>query len=227
MKNVFITGITGLLGTNLAEDLLNKGYCVKALIRHSFTIISHPNLILIQGNLYDNIESHLSDIDVFIHIAAQTGQNLTRYTTYKKVNVDATKHLFKQCQLSGVKKFIFVSSANTIGYGSKNGLGNEKNPMKAPFTKSWYALSKFEAEQYLLTHNKDMELNIINPTFMIGGYDSKPSSGKIILMGWKKELIFYPCGGKNFVAVKDVSQAIIQCMELGQNNERYLICNEN
>src|SRR5690606_20062376 len=120
--------------------------------------------------------------------------------------------LFKQCQLSGVKKFIFVSSANTIGYGSKNGLGNEKNPMKAPFTKSWYALSKFEAEQYLLTHNKDMELNIINPTFMIGGYDSKPSSGKIILMGWKKELIFYPCGGKNFVAVKDVSQAIIQCM---------------
>lgn len=35
MKNVFITGITGLLGTNLAIELLEKHYTVRALLRNN------------------------------------------------------------------------------------------------------------------------------------------------------------------------------------------------
>jgi len=229
MKNIFITGITGLLGTNLTEDLLMQGFRVKALIRNSlkFTEFHHPNLILIEGNLQDDVAQHLTDTDIFIHIAAETNQNLIKYTDYRKINVNATKQLFKVCKDSDVKKFIFVSSANTIGYGSETHLGTENSPMKTPFTKSMYAKSKWEAEQYLLSHNDGIETIIVNPTFMIGSYDSKPSSGKIILMAWKKKIVFYPPGGKNFVGVKDVSQAIIQSIEFGENGERYLISNEN
>jgi nucleoside-diphosphate-sugar epimerase len=229
MKIVFITGITGLLGTNLAEDLLMQGFRVKALIRNisKFTEFCHPNLLLIQGNLQDDIVQHLLDVDVFIHIAAVISQNLTKYADYSKINVNATRHLFAACKHSGVKKFIFVSSANTIGYGSETYLGRENLSMRTPFTKSMYAKSKREAEQYLLSHKDAIEIIILNPTFMIGNYDSKPSSGKIILMAWKKKLIFYPPGGKNFVDVKDVSQAIIQSIVFGQSGERYLISNEN
>src|SRR5690606_11621269 len=148
MKNVFITGITGLLGANLAEDLLKEGYFVKALVRKNFNEFSHPNLQLIQGNLFDEYSKELSETDVFIHIAAETSQHLTKYTDYYKTNVEATQHLFKTCEKAGVKKFIFVSSANTMGYGSIPNLGNETRAMKAPFTNSMYAKSKWEAEQY-------------------------------------------------------------------------------
>lgn len=227
MKNVFITGITGLLGTNLAEDLLKEGYFVKALVRNNFNEFSHPNLQQIQGNLFDEYTKELSQTDVFIHIAAETNQHLTKNEDYYKTNVEATQHLFKTCEKTGDKKFIFVSSANTMGYGSILNLGDETQPMKGPFTNSMYAKSKWKAEQYLLSNQSIVEVVVINPTFTIGKYDSKPSSGKIILMGWKKKLIFFPPGGKNFVAVKDVSQAIIQSIELAKNGERYLIGNEN
>lgn len=227
MKNIFITGITGLLGTNLAEDLLKEGHYVKALVRRDFNEFSHPNLQLIQGNLCDEYLKELSETDVFIHIAAETRQNLTKYIEYYKTNVEATQHVFKTCEKAGVKKFIFVSSANTIGYGSISNLGDETQPIKTPFITSMYAKSKWEAERDLLSNNSAVEVVIINPTFMIGKYDSKPSSGKIILMAWKKKIIFYPPGGKNFVAVKDVSQAVIQSIELGKNGERYIVGGEN
>src|SRR5690554_7967565 len=58
---------------------------------------------------------------------------------------------------------------------------------------------------------------------MIGAYDSKPSSGKIILMGLKKRIVFYPPGGKNFVPVKDVVNAIINAFHKGTSGEKYLI----
>lgn len=95
------------------------------------------------------------------------------------------------------------------------------------FKQSHYAKSKLEAENYLLKNKHKIDTVIINPTFMLGAYDTKPSSGKIILMGWNKRLIFYPPGGKNFVHVKDVSFGIIKAIEKGVSGEKYLLANTN
>jgi nucleoside-diphosphate-sugar epimerase len=46
-------------------------------------------------------------------------------------------------------------------------------------------------------------------------------------MGWKKKVIFYPPGGKNFVHVEDVANGIIRCIEKGMNGEKYILANEN
>ncbi|PVW15810.1 NAD-dependent epimerase/dehydratase family protein [Marixanthomonas spongiae] len=229
MKNIFITGITGLLGGNLAIDLLQKGYRVKAILRNknAYKGITHPNLELIQGNLNDDLTPHLLGIDVFVHTAAETSQNLMKYTAYRTINFEATKHLFLNSVECGVKKFIFVSTANTVGFGSLKNPGDENSPIREPFTKSLYAKSKLEAENYLLSQQDKMNIIVIHPTFMLGAYDNKPSSGKIILFGLRKKLLFFPPGGKNFVHVKDVSQGIINSIELRVKDNNYLIANEN
>ncbi|MEC4113415.1 NAD-dependent epimerase/dehydratase family protein [Myroides pelagicus] len=229
MKNVFITGITGLLGTNLALDLLAKGYTVKALLRNkkSYTLIDHHNLELIQGNLFDILDQHLTQVDVCIHIAAETAQHYTDYERYQRINVEASKHLQESCIRTGVKKFVFISSANSLGFGTLTNPGDQYTPLKKPFTDSFYAQSKREAEVCLLKNTDKIHTIILNPTFMLGPYDRKPSSGKIILMAWKKKIIFSPPGGKNFVNVKDVVKAINNSLLSGRNGEKYLIANEN
>ena len=58
---------------------------------------------------------------------------------------------------------------------------------------------------------------------MLGAYDTKPSSGKIILMGLNKKLLFHPPGGKNFVHVRDVAKGLISCLEKGKNGERFVL----
>lgn len=229
MKKVFVTGATGLLGTNTIIKLLQYDYSVTALVRKKSSWMGeeNENLRLIEGDLFSDISEHLQDVGTVIHIAAETSQDLLRYEDYKKTNYDAVVHLFAQTVSVGVEKFLFVSTANTLGYGNSAPWGNEEAPQLYPFTRSYYAKSKLETENYLLQQRKETKVVIVNPTFMIGAYDRKPSSGKIIFWAWKKKLVFYPKGGKNFVHVEDVVEGIIKATENGKNGEKYLLANEN
>ena len=229
MKKVFITGISGLLGTNLAAALLDQGYFVKAIIRDAsrYKGKNTSNLELIQMDLSGDYSNSLKEADIVIHVAAETSTNLIRYAAYEKINYEATVRLFEIAKENKVEQFIFISTANTIGYGSLKYLGTETNKMKAPFSKLFYAQSKLKAENYLLNNQRGINLKVLNPTFMIGPYDSKPSSGKIILMSLNKRVVFYPPGGKNFVPVKDVVSAIINSFQHGRSGEKYLISGSN
>ena len=227
--NIFLTGISGLLGTNLIIDLLEKGHYVKGFIRDKsrYKGPSHQNLELIQGTFSDDLKPLLNDIDIVIHAAAETNQHLIHYADYSAVNYEATIRLMEAAVNSKIRKFIFVSTTNTLGFGSLDKLGDEQKKIRYPFSASFYAKSKLEAENYLLKQNAKTEVIIVNPGFIIGAYDSKPGSGRIILRGLNKKIIFYPCGGKSFVHVRDVAQGIINCLEKGKNGEKYLLVNEN
>lgn len=229
MKKVFITGITGLLGANVVLKLLENGYFVIALVRKKSGYLGEEseNLRLIEGNLWYDISKYLDGVSYFIHIAAETNQDLLSYEEYEKINYDASIHLFLLAVASKVEKFLFVSTANTIGFGNSEELGNEKKLQKYPFTHSFYAQSKLKTENYLLQNNRNIDVIILNPTFMIGKHDNKPSSGKIIFWVWKKKVIFYPKGGKNFVHAEDVANGILKAIEKGKNGEKYLLTNEN
>lgn len=229
MKTVFVTGITGLLGANLVQSLTEDGFRVIGLVRNksSYKGSLVPGLTLVEGSLFSDLTGYMKGVDVVVHAAAETRQNLIRYQDYADVNCNGTVMLYLTAVHCQVKKFIFVSSANTLGYGSADAPGNESMPVRSPFDKSFYAKSKIEAENYLLQNRSRTDVVIINPTFMLGALDSKPSSGKIILMGWKKRILFYPPGGKNFVHVQDVATAIRRCMLTGKNGERFIIAGEN
>ena len=63
---------------------------------------------------------------------------------------------------------------------------------------------------------------------MLGAFDTKPSSGRIILMGLHKKLISLSTGREKFrVYVKDVAQSIINAITHAKNGEKYIACNEN
>jgi nucleoside-diphosphate-sugar epimerase len=229
MKSVFVTGVNGLLGTNLVHLLLNRGYLVKGLIREKSRYKGKvsPNLQWVVGDLFDDYTKELLDVDYAVHCAAIICQKKLCYNDYYKANVNATVQLFQAAASCKVKRFIFVSTANTVGYGSFDKPGHENVPIREPFSYSFYARSKKEAEDYLISHNHRMETIIVNPTFMLGPYDTMPSSGRIILLGWRRKVIFYPPGGKNFVHVEDVAEGIIKCLESGRAGDKYILSGEN
>lgn len=224
MKTIFLTGLNGLLGTNICHELLDSNFKVIGLLRNKKKYFGkiHSNLKIIEGDLFDDFKIQFEKIDCIIHTAAITDQNILNYNTYKKINCSASLHLIKCAIESEVKQFIFVSSANTIqnNYCSKT-------DAYSFISKSFYAKSKKEAENDLLQYKDKINITIINPTFMIGAYDSKPSSGKIILMGWKKKIVFYPPGGKNFIHVQDVSTQIVKLINTGISGKKYLLANKD
>ncbi len=228
---VLVTGANGLLATNTIIELLDRGYLVKGLIRNknNFTSFEHDNLELFEGDITNelDVDNAVKDCDIVIHAAANTNQNLLSLSDYKEVNVRGTEKILKASIDQAVKKIIFVSTANTFGYGSKNKPGTELTEIKEPFSNSYYAISKLEAQNVLLKASKKIAVIVVNPTFMLGAYDAKPSSGRIILMGLKKYIVFYPPGGKNFIHVNDAASGIVNAIEKGKNGEAYLLANEN
>ncbi|MFV8838276.1 NAD-dependent epimerase/dehydratase family protein [Salinimicrobium soli] len=222
MKKVFVTGSSGLLGTNLIEELLDNDFVVKGLVRdpQNYSGKKSPELELIRGSIMEELDAKMEGCDFVIHLAAETAQNIPDYNHYHKINVEGTMNVLEATLKNGIRKLVYVSTANTVSE-------DPSEEMKFPFTRSFYAQSKLGAEKALLEKKGELEVVIANPTFMLGAYDSKPTSGKIILMGMDRKFIFHPPGGKNFVHVRDVAKGLISCLEHGINGERYVLAGEN
>lgn len=62
---------------------------------------------------------------------------------------------------------------------------------------------------------------------MLGAWDSRPSSGRIILVGYRHRFMFCQPGGKNFVATGDVAKGIVSALSHGKDGESYLLSGEN
>src|SRR5690606_14332844 len=126
-----------------------------------------------------------------------------------------------------IKRFVYVGTANTFGYGSLQDPGDETRRPSALFRDAWYAKSKLEGQQKALAASDKIEMIIVSPTLMIGPYDGKPSNGAIIRMGYGKKLIFHPPGGKNFVNAEDAARGVVDALEKGKRGEAYLLAGEN
>lgn len=231
MVKVLVTGANGLLATNTIVELVKNGYFVKALVRNrnKFILTNNSNIEIVEGDItdYSSIERAIKDCEFVIHAAAETRQGISGKKDYSKVNVTGTENVFNAAIKSSVKRIIHVSTSNVFGFGTKEIPGDETFKIRKPFSDSYYVKSKVEAQKMALSFSDKIEVVVVNPTFMIGACDQKPSSGRIILMGYNKRMIFCPPGGKNFVDVKDASKAIVSSLKRGKNNEAYILSGEN
>ncbi|MFI2744039.1 NAD-dependent epimerase/dehydratase family protein [Zhouia sp. PK063] len=227
---VLVTGANGLLATHIIKNLLEKNYQVKGLLRspEKFVLPEHENLELVTADINDEekITKIIATVDAVIHAAALTTPNFITYEPYYNVNVLGTKIIVDACLTNHIKKLVYVSSANSIGFGTLENPGNETLPPSSPFKETFYAKSKYEGELLVLAATHKLNATVVNPTFMLGAFDAKPSSGKIILMAGKK-IMFYPPGGKNFVNATEAAEGVIKALEIGKTGERYLLSGEN
>lgn len=228
---VLVTGANGLLATNTILTLLSRGYEVRGLIRDTrkFLLPPHDNLNLVVGDITDRVsmEQAIGGCDYVIHCAATTDQRLLRYDDYHRINVQGTENVIQMAIKNDVKKIVYVGTANTFGYGTLAAPGNETMPPESPFSEAWYAKSKLEGQHSVLAAADKIAVTIVSPTFMIGPYDGKPSSGAIIRMGYLKKLVFHPPGGKNFVNVTDAANGVVDALEKGKHKEAYLLAGDN
>ncbi|MEM6378687.1 MAG: NAD-dependent epimerase/dehydratase family protein, partial [Bacteroidota bacterium] len=128
-----------------------------------------------------------------------------------------------------VKRFIFVSTANCQTNGTLANPGDESGGFMPWLKGSGYAYSKFLAQQLVLDAVKEKDLPglIVQPTFLVGPYDARPSSGALLLHGLNKRIVFHPHGGKNFIDVTSAACAIVNALTKGEIGETYLLAGEN
>jgi len=233
-KKVFITGASGLLGANLIEKLLaqnSKISQVYALVREkerSFDRLEKLNVEIIKGDITeDKWAKNISDMDIIYHLAAKINvpSAIENPLETYKINVNGTINLLEAIKkYNDNAKLVYCSSANV--YGQPKYLPINENHSLFPLEP--YGASKAAAEMICSAYHNAYNINYvcIRPFYIYGpGQENTQFVPRIILnilnnkpvIKGKKDVV------RDFVYVKDVSNALIIAAEKGKNGEIYNI----
>ena len=237
---ILLTGASGLLGHNVLRELLKRGFRVRAIVRSEGAIneaaIPAGKEALLEvrvGNILDfkSLAQLSVGCDAAVNCAGVTDMSMLYLDDYLPVNRDLPVALCSIMEESGsMNTLVDVSSANTIANGCALCPAREDESYRKPYSQSLYAQSKFLSEQNLTLWAKnhpDKRVIIVNPGYIIGGFDYKPSSGKLLLAGYRKPLMAAPGGGKSFVAASDAAGAIVNALDRGRSGQKYLLTSDN
>ena len=227
---ILLTGSTGFLGNNVLRHLLKDGHQVVATNRHTSDPRPFDGLDIetLQIDLNDlkSVGHAVSDVDLVIHSAASIHLGWTQLEASRRVNVAATQGLAQAARRRNIR-MIHVSTVDTLAPASSTTVMTEtdQHPSKPACS---YVVSKREAEvAFLQEVQRGLDGDIVNPGFMVGPWDWKPSSGQMMLAVAKGAGLFAPSGGCTVVDVRDVACGIISAIKNGRSGERYILGGEN
>jgi len=167
MTKYLVTGSTGFIGNRLLGLLKTIDCDVRLLARSK--VDNYETVVCNLGK--DRIPKHaLESIDTVFHLAgfAHDMQDPSKVKhLYHAVNVEATVELARLAVVSGVNRFVFISSVKAGG-GLSSGKCINESDQNEP--EGVYGKSKREAELKLLKIGKEsgMHISIIRPSLVYG-----------------------------------------------------------
>ena len=169
--NIFITGVAGFLGANLADYYVAKGYNVSGcdnLVGGDITNVN-PKVKFYQGNCeeLDFMTRIMKNSDIVCHAAAYAHEGLSSIspTLICNNNVTGSVSVFTAAIRNNVKRIVYCSSM--ARYGNIN-LPFKEDDIPNPVDP--YGVSKLAAEKILkiLAETHGIEYNIAVPHNIIG-----------------------------------------------------------
>ena len=158
IKNIFITGGAGYVGSKLVPKLLSLGHKVTVLdlmIYGENVLNDHEKLTKIKGDIRDLnlLKNFLPGHDVLIHLACISNDPSFELnpTLGKSINLDAFEPLVKISLKNKISQFIYASSSSV--YGIKKEKNVTEDMSLEPLTD--YSKFKGDCEKILNSHSSD------------------------------------------------------------------------
>ena len=168
MKRIVITGVNGIIGSELKKRFIEKGYYVIGIDRtepkreEDSGQFEYAKLDITDKDKVGQFFSELR-FDYLIHCAALVHKNSPdlSFGNFMKINFDGTKNIFDSVvenkSNSGFGGAVFFSTIEVYGGEGRDGVVSEGDECK-PIT--FYGKSKLAAEKYLGELNKENKLPI-------------------------------------------------------------------
>jgi UDP-glucose 4-epimerase len=225
---ILVTGGAGFIGSHLVDLLLISGHQVRVLDNLSTgdlgnLSLNQPHLSFIQGDIRDPaaIATAVEGIDAIVHLAAVASvqASVADPQGTHQVNLVGTLNLLEAARRTGIKRFVFASSAAV--YGDVKTLPVAEDIPLAPLTP--YAADKLSSEYYLDFYRRQHDLDpVIFRFFNIFGPRQDPSSpysGVIsiflehIFSGRSLNVYGDGCQSRDFVYVTDLVSLLRRAVE--------------
>jgi dihydroflavonol-4-reductase len=158
-----------------------------------------------------------------IHSAALVHCGWWHADEMRRVNVDGTRNVARAAKRAGVR-FVHVSSVDALGLRADGIPADEETPAGG-MPEIPYVVTKRAAEAAVLDEVAGgLDAVIVNPVYMLGPWDWKPSSGRMMIeVVVKGKGLFAPPGSNDFVDVRDVANGIVAALDRGRTGRRYIL----
>jgi dihydroflavonol-4-reductase len=225
-----VTGATGLLGNNLVRQLCRQGHRIRVLARAAPPIVSLADLDveIVAGDVTDReaVQRAVRGVRYVIHAAGDLHIGQRHLERQRRVNVQGTAHVAEAARLAGAR-LVHVSTVDVLP-ASRNGVPIREEEMGEAKDDNTYVQTKREAEEVVDRQQQlGLDAIIIRPGFMLGPWDWKPSSGRMLLAvarHWKPAA---PTGGMSGCDVREVARATLIAATIAPAGRHYNLAGEN
>lgn len=229
-----VTGASGLLGGNLAVALLDAGWSVSALRRGGSRVdhLEQWPISWIDADLSgaEGLTRAFDGADAVFHCAAMVSVRRRPTDALVDANVRGTERVVAAVRQAGVRRLVHCSSVSAVG-GSLEGPCTEATRWNLDQfgLDDGYAITKHQAEEVVRAEvaRGGLDAVIVNPTFLFGPLDRRPSSGRVIVEVVRGRVPGGTDGVNNFVDVRDVARGMVLAHDKGRSGERYILGNRS
>ena len=208
MKTALLFGSSGLIGSNLLDNLINNNNYnkIKIFVR-GLPSINNSKVEVIKTDFLDleTLKENLIGDDCFFCIGT-THKDTPDKNEYRRIEYDLPVHLAKIAKFNSINNFIYVSS---IGANPK--------------ASSTYLKNKGQAEEELKKIGFS-NLSIIQPSFLVGNRKAFRISEALGIPVMKFLSLFFLGGFKKYtpINVEIVAKAMIKIASENYNEQTYL-----
>ena len=154
-ETILITGASGFLGKRIVRFLQRSSDAY--VITTSRKQESFPNHLV--RDLSDITSEITHQVDTVVHFAGLSAHSIATEEEFYQANTINTMNLAKAAIISGVKRFVFISTTDVYGMNAHSNI--EITEESAVHPKTSYAKSKLAAENELKALCKNSSMNLI------------------------------------------------------------------
>lgn len=214
MKNVVLIGASGFVGTAILEELLNRGYCVTAVVRN-------PEKVTIRNANLSVVKADVSDVNTLAAVCKGKDAVISAYNP-GWANPDIYEETLKNYPLileavrkSGVKRLLCVGGAGTL-FCAPGIRVVDSGAIPAEIMGGAKSLGEFYLNT--LCNEKEIDWVFFSPA---GSLEPGKRTGKFRL---GKDDLIVDKTGKSHISVGDYALAMVDELEQANHHrERFTI----
>jgi len=229
---VLVTGASGFIGSAVVRRLAERGHDVRCLLRRTSDSgrIDDLPFEVAYGDLLQprTLDAAVRDCEAVIHLASVSNWLHIHSGEVVSLGLGGTEAVLNAAVAGGCRRFLFVSSAASLGGESRPVVRNEQDRPAPGIERLAYAHMKLRAEALCRAAAGDrLDVVIVNPSEVYGAGDRDlVTAGNLV--DFAQGPVTLVCdGGTGVVHLDDVATGIVGALERGRAGERYLLSSEN